>query len=164
MQFGSPVAPSHMPLWRRRPAMMPRSGFRSLIRDLRDKIGTDASPPNRGGGKRGGARNHGSQTPKPYDPSRMPMSHGWIKLRLGAAVKDERLVQKIRYTGYSRHVLFFSVPHGVAHSEALLRHIANGAVRHQEHAAHPVTQEWLDHGLNRLSESRRMRSTGGPKR
>lgn len=70
------------------------------------------------------------------------MSHEWIEARLPGAVSDQRLVDIILRSGYSRHLLYvpFYLPSAVQHVEAL----TTGA--EHEHADHdlPFTHHYKD--------------------
>ncbi|NWC11639.1 hypothetical protein HX776_22885 [Pseudomonas agarici] len=82
------------------------------------------------------------------------MSNAWIESRLQSAVLSKNLSEKIISHGYSRHILFFSVPQAVAHSEALLRYSVGASVISIVHATHEATREWRDNEIQRVANNR----------
>ncbi|MFN1266803.1 hypothetical protein [Pseudomonas lundensis] len=82
------------------------------------------------------------------------MSTAWIDNRLQPAVLSKKLSETIIRSGYSRHILFFSVPQAIAHSEALLRHSTNTATTSTMHAAHEATREWRDNEIQKVVNNR----------
>ena len=73
----------------------------------------------------------------------MPKSPDWPILR------DEE--RKVLYT---RHVLFFSIPHAVSHAEALILHTAGKSVDASMHGTHQVTREWTDSDIEKVVDNR----------
>ncbi|MDD1968838.1 hypothetical protein NPS29_26240 [Pseudomonas putida] len=107
------------------------------------------------GGKAGG----GSGQVRQVNGKVTQMSHGWIEPRLQKAVVSKVVGERIISNGYSRHVLFFSIPHAVAHSEALITRSAGADVMPAIHAAHEVTREWHDNEIQRVINNRAGLST-----
>lgn len=81
------------------------------------------------------------------------MGHGWIESRLVKAT-NVLLARKMKAEGYSRHVLFFSIPHAVAHAEALIQLAVQQQVPHEFHGTHEVTREWLDADIDKVVDNR----------
>lgn len=133
----------------------PTKTLPALLRDLRDKTGTDAQP-TMSGGKRGGksAPVPSRQAPARTGPERTPMSRQWIQQRLLKAVRSPALERSILSHGYTRHVLFFSVPQAIGHAQALLRHLADGTVNVSMHSTHQVTQEWGENQIHKVVDNR----------
>jgi hypothetical protein len=82
------------------------------------------------------------------------MSHQWIQGKRLALSVGDTLASDIRRHGYSRHVLLFSIPHAVAHSEALILHGAGNSPHSSTHARHEKTREWLDNEIERVVNNR----------
>lgn len=70
------------------------------------------------------------------------MSKSWILRRLKKSVGGPAAAQVIVDAGYTRHVLFFSIPQAVAHAEALVMLSTGQTVHTEMHAAHQTTREW----------------------
>lgn len=81
------------------------------------------------------------------------MSHGWIKTRLTKAV-GELEAKKAEKSGYTRHILFFSIPQAAAHAEAVILHTANKSVEPSMHATHQLTHEWRDRDIEKVVDNR----------
>lgn len=136
----------------------PTKTLAALLRELRDKSGTDANsgtaPRRSGRAERKAAaapgRNPGTSRPG----SRTPMSKAWIEARLGNAVGNVMLGGRIATAGYSRYVLFFAVPQAVGHAQALLMHGANKPVNVGIHSSHQVTRAWNEGQIEKLVDNR----------
>lgn len=81
------------------------------------------------------------------------MSHGWIKKRLRKSVGESE-GNRIEKSGYTRHVLFFSIPHAAAHAEAAILYAAGTKVDQSTHVTHQVTREWGDGDIEKIVASR----------
>ncbi len=137
----------------------PTKSLASLLRDLRDKSGKDSAPAGKGSGKRKGtATTTGAPSAKAKsyggDASRTPMSRMWISSRLGSAVGNRMLAHEISITGYTRHVLFFSVPHAFSHAQTLLKSVGGKEANPHAHTSHSLTREWTDNQIEKLVDSR----------
>jgi hypothetical protein len=53
----------------------------------------------------------------------------------------------LRRDGFTRHVLFFSIPHAVAHAEAVIRHIGRRSVNQ-------ATHDWTDNQIAQVVNDR----------
>jgi hypothetical protein len=86
------------------------------------------------------------------------MSHGWIEKRIPQALKtapaDLAVFRRKKRDAYTRHVLFFSIPHAVSHAEALILHTAGKSVDASMHATHQVTREWTDSDIEKVVDNR----------
>lgn len=86
------------------------------------------------------------------------MSHGWIERRLPQALKtapsDLAVFRRKKRDAYTRHVLFFSIPHVVSHAEALVLHSAGKMVDASMHATHQLTHEWTDSDIEKVVDNR----------
>jgi len=125
--------------------------------DKNDSEGNATSPAGKRGGRSGSKGRSASETPsiRQTNGKVTQMGHAWIRgKRLLRAVKDATLVEDIRSRGYSRHVLFFSIPHAAAHAEALILSASGHAPSHQFHEAHQSTREWLDPDLDKVVDNR----------
>lgn len=125
--------------------------------DKNDSSSSATSPAGKRGGRSGSKGRSASETPsiRQTNGKVTQMGHAWIRgKRLLRAVKDATLVEDIRSRGYSRHVLFFSIPHAAAHAEALILSASGHAPSHQFHEAHQSTREWLDADLDKVVDNR----------
>lgn len=125
--------------------------------DKNDSSSSATSPAGKRGGRSGSKGRSASETPsiRQTNGKVTQMGHAWIRgKRLLRAVKDATLVEDIRSRGYSRHVLFFSIPHAAAHAEALILSASGHAPSHQFHEAHQSTREWLDPDLDKVVDNR----------
>lgn len=137
----------------------PTKSLASLLRDLSDKTGKDArssSSPRRGRQSKQAPPKlqNGTTAVKASAPSRTPMSKDWIESRIANAVGSSLLSRTIILRGYSRHVLFFSVPHAISHAQALLMHLADKAVNVSMHSGHEATREWTENQIQKLVDGR----------
>lgn len=136
----------------------PSKSLRTLLGEAWDKTGRDAGTKKPSAGRSGRAGSKGnsssSATTRQTNGKVTQMSHGWIRgKRLGRAVGDA-VAAKIRKAGYTRHVLFFSIPQAVSHAEALIMHIAQQAVQDGMHATHQLTREWGDSDIEKVVDNR----------
>lgn len=142
----------------------PLKGLAALLGDAGDKTerGSGAGTPGSGRGGGAGGRGRGSSggVTRQTNGKVTQMSFGWIDLRLLKAVGAGsvhliELRKEVRgQKNYSRHVLFFSIPHAVAHAEALILHTAGKHVEPTSHAAHQVTREWGDSQIAQVVNDR----------
>ena len=66
----------------------------------------------------------------------------------------KNILLRDRKKAYSRHILFFSIPHAVAHAEALIMLVAGQRVEHSFHEAHQITREWGDSDIEKVVDNR----------
>lgn len=139
----------------------PARTLNSLLGDAGDK--TEAGGRTGGGNirRRSGSGGQGASGPDSQRQKNgrvMQMSHAWIRARLqsaiGATSPDWPLLRDRRERVYTRHVLFFSIPHAAAHAEALILHAAQRPVEANMHAAHEVTREWTDSDIEKVADKR----------
>lgn len=144
----------------------PAKSLKALLGEAGDKTergeGTAQGDPNSSKSARTGKRG----STKRANPTRQTngkvtqMSHGWIDIRLAKAIgstsPDLRQIRK-EFGGsknYTRHVLLFSIPHAVAHAEAIIMLAAGQRVEHSVHAAHQITREWGDSDIEKVVDNR----------
>lgn len=105
-------------------------------------------------GQRGKSKQTGSNDVRQTNGNVTQMSHEWIRKRLKNALKksleDLKVLQKKKRSAYTRHVLFFSIPHAASHAEALILHVAQQRVDVSMHATHQVTREFGDSDIERV--------------
>ena len=82
------------------------------------------------------------------------MSKYWIEHRIANAVRSPLLARTIILKGYTRHVLFFSVPQAVSHAQSLLMHLADKKIDVSMHSGHQATREWTDNQIQKLADGR----------
>lgn len=138
----------------------PLKSLRALLADVGDKSGRDAQPaPSTTPGRKGrsgrtAAPPTQSQSGSPGAPGLvMQMSHAWILQRLKQAAGIQ-LELAIKRDGYTRHVLFFSIPQAVSHAQAGILHLAGKPVDITMHGTHQVTREWLDNEIEKEADRR----------
>jgi hypothetical protein len=137
----------------------PTKSLRALLGEAGDKTGKDGV---QAGTTKKKGRNAKSATAPKEDPTDIrqtngkvtQMGKGWINYRMESAVKKKELAETIIAAGYSRHVLFFSIPQAVAHAEALIMHLAQQPVDPAMHGAHQVTREWGDRDIDKVVDNR----------
>jgi hypothetical protein len=139
----------------------PTKSLRALLGEAGDKTergGSAGGSSGRGGGagRRGGS---GGGSVRQANGKVTQMGLAWIDARLVKATGAVE-AQRIRRLGYSRHVLFFSIPQAVAHAEALILHVAGRPVEHSFHSAHQVTREWGDNQISQVVNDRASIPTG----
>jgi len=146
----------------------PLKSLRALLADVGDKSGRDAQPaPSTTPGRKGrsgrtSAPPTQSQSGSPRAPGLvMQMSHAWILQRLKQAAGIQ-LELAIKRDGYTRHVLFFSIPQAVSHAQVGILHLAGKPVDITTHGTHQVTREWLDNEIEK--EADRRQGYAGPAR
>lgn len=154
----------------------PTRSLESLLGDAADK--TESS------NAKGAADSNGSETSRAgkRGSSKQPMagrqadgrvtqmSHDWISLRLQAAILGRNLasdpdsiiaqkqvledIRRRARAAYTRHVLFFSVPHVTNHAEALILLQAGSRLDASFHDDHRASREWLDADIEAVVKSR----------
>lgn len=86
------------------------------------------------------------------------MGHAWIERRLPAALAAHPLdlaqFRKLKNETYTRHVLFFSIPHAISHAEALIKLSAQQPIQQSFHGSHAVTREWKDADIDKVVDHR----------
>lgn len=133
----------------------PTKSLRALLGEAGDKTekstATESRDANAGGAGRAGQRGSSKKSSPLRQTNGMvtQMSYGWIQSRLSKAIGTV-LEANVRKRGYTRHVLFFSIPHAVAHAEALIFHASGRPVDQTMHAAHLATREWSDNEISRV--------------
>ncbi|MBK1613896.1 hypothetical protein CKO44_10485 [Rubrivivax gelatinosus] len=123
--------------------------------DKNERGGSNAgSGSGRGGGagRRGGGRS-GSSSVRQSNGKRTQMSKGWIESRLQRATSSSIEAQVIS-SGYTRHVLFFSIPQATAHAEALILHASGRLPADGIHSAHQATREFGDNQISKIVNDR----------
>jgi hypothetical protein len=124
------------------------------------------------GGGRTGSKGNTQEAPpiRQLNGKVAQMGHTWIKNRLQKAVgsksPDWPILRDRGRDVYTRHVLFFSVPHAVSHAEALIKLTAQQAARlagqpgmtesvpHEFHVQHEITREWGDAAIDKVVDNR----------
>lgn len=138
----------------------PAKTLRSLLGEAGDK--TERGSGNKGALKRrkgsGGQGGSGAEATRQTNGKVTQMSHGWIyrrlqKIALGDSKAKADLLRD-RARAYTRHVLFFSIPHAVAHAEALIMHTAGQFVDQSMHGTHQLTREWRDSDIEKVVDNR----------
>lgn len=144
----------------------PTRRLKDLLGDAADKEGADGqgdSSTRRGRrqqGRAGSAANTGSlslpEKPQRQTDSRVTqMSRMWVKRRLVKAVGQKDLADDIAdISGYTRHVLFFSIPQAAGHAMALSRWVAGQKPATDTHKAHEATREWRDAEIDKVVDHR----------
>lgn len=143
----------------------PTKNLRALLGEAGDKTGKDGA---QAGTTKKKGRNAKNATAPKEDSTDIrqtngkvtQMGHGWIRLRLEKAVGKFK-APDIKQKGYTRHVLFFSVPQAVSHAEALIMHLAQQPVDPAMHGAHQVTREWDDRDIDKVVDNRAGYKDGG---
>jgi hypothetical protein len=133
----------------------------ALLGEAGDKSGVDGTGSQaggRGGGAGGRGRSGSTGNTRQTNGKVTQMSHGWIQRRLQTiSLTDPKAkldLLRDKQNAYTRHVLFFSIPHAVAHAEALILHTAGQAVKHESHAAHQTTNQWGDSDIEKVVDNR----------
>lgn len=137
----------------------PTRRLKDLLGDAADKEGADGgndSSTRHGRRKRGQtAQQTGSGSlGLPVKPQRQSdgrvtqMSKGWVERRLLKSVGNS-LEREIKQDGYTRHVLFFSLPHVSGHAMALSRWITGQSPSTDNHKAHELSREWRDNEIDK---------------
>lgn len=141
----------------------PTKSLRALLGEAGDKNERDGS--NRasgagrgaGAGRRGGGRGDATSV-RQTNGKVTQMGHAWINRRLRSITltnpSDKLKLIAGKDKVYERRVLFFSIPHAVAHAEALLLHLAVKEVRSSMHASHEATREWTDAAIEKVVDNR----------
>lgn len=140
----------------------PAKNLKALLGEAGDKTERESgatAPYGKKGGRFGGkGRASEKGTIRQTNGKVTQMSHGWILKRLQAAKLTDPLAKttllRDRKKSYSRHVLFFSIPHAVAHAEALIMLTAGQRVEHSFHATHQITREWGDSDIEKVVDNR----------
>jgi hypothetical protein len=136
----------------------PTRSLHVLLGEAGDKTERGGSNAGAGTGRGGGAGRRGGGGTGPTATRQTngkvtQMSHGWIKTRLPKAVGESE-GKKVERSGYTRHVLFFSIPQAAAHAEAAILHTAGQSVEPSMHATHQLTREWRDSDIEKVVDYR----------
>ncbi|MFG6467030.1 hypothetical protein [Roseateles sp. BYS87W] len=139
----------------------PTKGLGALLGEAGDKS-ERASNTNTGGLRRrggvGGQGQMGGAATRQLNGKVTQMSHAWVQTRLERALRgraqDLANLRRLKETGYSRHVLFFSVPQAVAHAEAVILHASGRGAQPTMHAAHEASREWGDNQISQVVNDR----------
>jgi hypothetical protein len=138
----------------------PTKSLHALLGEAGDKNdsegngGGGASGKGGGAGRRGKKSGDGSKEVRQTNGKVTQMSKSWVNARLLKATGSKSVASDISTNGYSRHVLFFSIPHAAAHAEALILSASGHAPHHQFHEAHQLTREWTDADLDKVVDNR----------
>lgn len=134
----------------------PTKSLHALLGEAGDKAGSDGA--NSGSLRRrsgaGGTSSQGSSAIRQTNGKVTQMGKSWVNARLLKATGSKSVASDISTNGYSRHVLFFSIPHAAAHAEALILSASGHAPNHQFHKAHQLTREWTDADLDKVVDNR----------
>ncbi|MCC7544270.1 MAG: hypothetical protein IT506_02125 [Aquabacterium sp.] len=134
----------------------PTKSLHALLGEAGDKAGSDGA--NSGSLRRrsgaGGTSSQGSSAIRQTNGKVTQMGKSWVNARLLKATGSKSVASDISTNGYSRHVLFFSIPHAAAHAEALILSASGHAPNHQFHEAHQLTREWTDADLDKVVDNR----------
>lgn len=134
----------------------PTKSLHALLGEAGDKAGSDGA--NSGSLRRrsgaGGTSSQGSSAIRQTNGKVTQMGKSWVNARLLKATGSKSVASDISTNGYSRHVLFFSIPHAAAHAEALILSASGHAPHHQFHEAHQLTREWTDADLDKVVDNR----------
>ena len=140
----------------------PTKSLHALLGEAGDKAGSDGA--NSGSLRRrsgaGGTSSQGLSAIRQTNGKVTQMGHAWIQnskrlaKALGASSKDLAEIRDRGERAYSRHVLFFSIPHAAAHAEALILSASGHAPSHQFHETHQLTREWTDADLDKVVDNR----------
>ncbi|MBU0916123.1 hypothetical protein [Aquabacterium parvum] len=134
----------------------PTKSLGALLGEAGDKAGSDGS---NGGTLRrrsgaGGASSQGASAIRQTNGKVTQMGKSWVNTRLLKATGSKRIASDISTNGYSRYVLFFSIPHAAAHAEALILCASGHVSKHESHAAHHLTREWGDADIDKVVDNR----------
>lgn len=135
----------------------PTKSLKALLGEAGDKTdssnGTATSSRRTGrSGQRGGGSSSGAV--RQTNGKVTQMSRSWVEWRLEKAVRTRTLSNQILALGYTRHVLFFSIPHAVAHAESIVLHASGRPVQAEAHSAHQLTREWGDNQIEQVVNDR----------
>lgn len=134
----------------------PTKSLGALLGEAGDKAGSDGSS---GGTLRrrsgaGGTSSQGASAIRQTNGKVTQMGKSWVNTRLLKATGTKRIASDISTNGYSRYVLFFSIPHAAAHAEALILCASGHVSKHESHAAHHLTREWGDADIDKVVDNR----------
>lgn len=142
----------------------PTRRLKDLLGDAADKEGADGNDrqKKRKAKNTTGATNRDNGTVNlPEKPQRQSdgrvaqMSNSWIRKRLQKATGGSEFFRnEIVQSGYTRHVLFFSIPQAAGHAMALSRWVAGQNPITDTHKAHEATREWQDADIDKVVDNR----------
>ncbi|WP_230969533.1 hypothetical protein [Nitrogeniibacter aestuarii] len=138
----------------------PTKSLKTLLGEAWDKTGKDgvqSGTTKKKGRSSKSSASTGNQQPatRQANGKVTQMGHDWIQgKRLAKAVDNISLAKAIERDGYTRHVLFFSIPQAVAHAEALILLLAQQSVDDGMHSAHEATREWGDRDIDKVVDNR----------
>ncbi|PKO36089.1 MAG: hypothetical protein CVU33_20240 [Betaproteobacteria bacterium HGW-Betaproteobacteria-6] len=135
----------------------PTRSLRALLGEAGDKTESNSGSTTPYGkkGKTGSKGNStGAATTRQTNGKITQMSKPWVEKRLKQAVGSRYLADDIKNDGYTRHVLFFSIPHAAAHAEATIMYTAGKKVDQSMHATHQATREWRDSDIEKVVDNR----------
>lgn len=142
----------------------PTRSLHALLGEAGDKTESNNSGGSASSGRGGGAGKRGGPASTKSDETRQTngkvtqMGHAWISARLkkavGAGSPDWPRLRDDGRSVYSRHVLFFSIPHAASHAEALIKLTAQQRVPDDFHGSHQVTREWGDTSIDKVVDNR----------
>lgn len=138
----------------------PTRQLKDLLGDAADKEGADGADKQtkKKSKNKGGSASATGTFALPEKPQRQTdgrvtqMSKAWIERRLKKSNGNLHLT--ISKLGYTRHVLFFSIPHAAGHAMALSRWVAGQGPASDTHKAHEATREWRDGEIDKVTDSR----------
>lgn len=143
----------------------PTKSLHALLGEAGDKSDSGSSatsPAGQRGGRSGSKGGRASEKPaiRQANGKVTQMGHAWIQntsrlaKALGASSSDNAFIRDRGERAYTRHVLFFSVPHAAAHAETLILCASGHAPNHEFHSAHQLTREWGDADIDKVVDSR----------
>ena len=140
----------------------PTRQLKDLLGDAADKEGADGQDKQTKKKAKNKASSGASSTLSlPEKPQRQTdgrvtqMSNSWIRKRLQKAIGGgESFRNEIVQDGYTRHVLFFSIPQAAGHAMALSRWVAGQKPTTDTHKAHEATREWRDAEIDKVVDHR----------
>jgi hypothetical protein len=138
----------------------PTRQLKDLLGDAADKEGADGQDKqtkkkakNKAGSGASGTLSLPEKPQRQTDGRGTQMSKSWVNRRLEKAVGS--LFEEIKdKQGYTRHVLFFSIPQAASHAMALSRWVAGQKPATDTHKAHETTREWRDAEIDKVVDHR----------
>lgn len=140
----------------------PTRQLKDLLGDAADKEGADGQDKqtkkkakNKAGSGASGTLSLPEKPQRQTNSRVTQMSRMWVKRRLVKAVGQKDLADDIAdISGYTRHVLFFSIPQAAGHAMALSRWVAGQKPATDTHKAHEATREWRDAEIDKVVDHR----------
>ncbi|AOX99746.1 hypothetical protein [Jeongeupia sp. USM3] len=140
----------------------PTRKLKDLLGDAADKEGADGQGRQKKNKAKNARTTGATSTGNPGLPEKpqrqsdgrvTQMSKAWVERRLLKSV-GYALARKIKADGYSRHVMFFSIPHAGGHAMSLTRWVSGQGPKSDTHRAHEMTREWRDADIEKVADAR----------